>query len=89
MTDKHWAEEVERAIAGAGLPWRVHASWIENHGSVCYAELTDTRSGKERTIEVSLDVFASVAGRRDEIVRQLRPSPSAASGQVLIRTPRH
>ena len=72
MIDKHWAEEVERAIAGSGLPWRVHASWIEHRGPMCHAELTDTRSGKDCTIELSREEFASVTARRAEIVRQLQ-----------------
>jgi hypothetical protein len=72
MTDKEWTEEVDRAVAGAALPCRVHAAWVQ-HGSVmCYAELVDTRSGKDRTIEVSRKEFATVAARRAEIVRQLQ-----------------
>jgi hypothetical protein len=72
VTDKHWAEEVGRAIAGMALPWRVQASWIEHHSDMCYAELTDTRSGKERRIELSRQEFATLAARRAEIVRQLQ-----------------
>ena len=72
MTQKDWTEEVERALAGAGLPCRVHAAWIEHGGAMGCAEVTDTRSGKERTIRLSLEEFASVAARRAEITRQLQ-----------------
>jgi hypothetical protein len=72
VTDKHWAEEVERAITGMALPWRVRASWIEHHHDMCYAELMDTSSGRERPIALSRQEFATVAARRAEIVRQLQ-----------------
>jgi hypothetical protein len=73
VTDKHWAEEVERAIAGMALLWRVRASWIEHQRDMCYAELTDTRSGRERRVELSRQEYATVAARRTEIMRQLQP----------------
>lgn len=72
MTDKEWTEEVERAMAGAGLPWRVHAAWVEQRGPMCYAELTDTRSGRERIVELSRESFTTVAERRNELVRRLQ-----------------
>jgi hypothetical protein len=72
MTPKDWKEEVATAVAGLGLPWRVFAAWVERDGATCCAELTDTRSGKERTVRLSRQVFASEADRRAEIVRQLQ-----------------
>jgi hypothetical protein len=72
VTEKDWTEEVARALAGAGLPCRVHAAWIDHGGEMCHAEVTDTRSGKERTIRLSRLEFASVAARRAEITRQLQ-----------------
>jgi hypothetical protein len=72
MTDKEWTDEVGRAIAGTALPWRVHASWIEHHRDMCYAELTDLKSGRERRIELSRQEFATVTARRTEVVRQLQ-----------------
>ncbi|MNC89869.1 hypothetical protein D3C83_58740 [compost metagenome] len=74
MTEKEWTEEMERALAGAGLPCRVRAAWIEHKGPMCYAELTDTRTGKERMIRLSRLEFATLADRRAEIVRQVQAS---------------
>jgi hypothetical protein len=72
MTPKDWNQEVVSAVGGLGLPWRVSSSWIEPDGAMCCAELTDTRSGKERTVRLSREAFASQADRRAEIVRQLQ-----------------
>jgi hypothetical protein len=71
MTDKEWKEEVDRAVAGAGLPCRVAAAWLERRATRYVADLTDTRSGKERTISLSGQEFATVTARRAEIIRQL------------------
>jgi hypothetical protein len=70
MNDKQWTEEVERTLAGAGLPCRVQSAWIQHGGDMCHAVLTDTRSGKERTIGLSRQEFSTVVARRAEIVRQ-------------------
>jgi hypothetical protein len=72
MTSKDWHQEVETAVGGLGLPWRVFAAWVERDGTLCCAELTDTRSGKERTVRLSREAFATKADRRAEIVRQLQ-----------------
>ena len=72
VTEKEWTEEIERAVAGACLPCRVHAAWMEHKGPMCYAELTDTRSGKERMIRLSRTEFTTVNDRRAEIVRQVQ-----------------
>ena len=76
MNDKQWTEEVERTLAGAGLPCRVHAAWIQQSGEMYYAELTDTRSGKERKIGLSSQEFPTVIARRAEIVRQAGGHPA-------------
>ena len=77
MTNKNWNEEVSRAIAGAGLPWRVAAAWIEQSSALCCAELADTRSGAERRISLSPGSFPTTADRRNEIIRQLQHPPRA------------
>ena len=71
MTNKEWTEEVSRAIDGAGLPWRVFAAWVEAKSPTCCAELTDTRSGRDRRISLMCDQFPTAADRRNEIIRQL------------------
>ena len=72
MTQKEWTREVERALAAAGLPWRVAAAWVEQVGSALCAELVDIRSGKERSIRLPALVFRTDKERREEIVRQLQ-----------------
>ena len=71
MTPKEWREEVERALAGSGLPWRVVSAWDEQKGPICCAEVANTSSGKDRTLRLSRTEFATTAERRAEIVRQL------------------
>ena len=71
MTQKEWTQEVERALSGAGLPWRVASAWVEQVGSALCAELVDMRTGKERSIRLPGLVFRTEAERRGEIVRQL------------------
>ena len=73
MTNKEWNAEIDSAVAGLGLPWRVFAAWVERD-IVCCAELTDTRSGRDRTVKLSRQEFPTEAGRRAEIVRQLQRS---------------
>jgi hypothetical protein len=72
MTDKQWQQEVNSALAGAGLPWRASAAWVEQGGVALCAELVDTRTGKERAIRLSAVVFGSESERRAEIARQLQ-----------------
>ena len=74
MTQKEWQEEVDRAVAGSGLPWRLSAAWLEQNSARCCAEVKDTRSGKERTVRLSHSQFTTTAERRAEIVRQLQPA---------------
>ena len=71
VTDKSWKEEVERAVAGAGLPWVVRSAWLERHGEICAAEVIDNRSGADRVVRVSAHDFPTATARRAEIVRQL------------------
>ena len=75
MTKKEWTEEVSRAVDGAGLPWRVFTSWVEQNSPLCGAELTDIRSGRERRIGLARDLFPTEADRRNEIIRQLQQAP--------------
>lgn len=70
MTDKDWKEEVQSALAGAGLPWLVTAAWVGRGEAGCEAELVDMRTGRERTIRLSHQQFSTEAERRAEIVRQ-------------------
>lgn len=72
MTDKQWQAEVQRAVDGMGLPWRVHAAWFEQDNTMWCADLTDTRTGKERSVRLARAAFESEQERRAEIVRQLR-----------------
>jgi hypothetical protein len=72
MKPKEWNEEVQSAVAGLGLPWRISATWVERDGTMCCANLTHTTSGKERTVRVSRQTFAAAADRRAEVVRQLQ-----------------
>ena len=69
--ERAWKEEVERAVDGSGLPWRVSAAWIEQKRPMYCASLTDTRSGKECRVSLSPDDFATVSARRIESVRQV------------------
>jgi hypothetical protein len=71
MIDKAWKEEVARGVDGLGLPWRVSAAWVDKNGPMVYAELTDTRNGKECRVSLSTDRFPTPADRRVEIARQL------------------
>jgi hypothetical protein len=71
MTDKIWKAEVADALAATGLPWRVTAAWVEQGSSMCGADLTDTRTGKEQRIRLSVTQFPSPSDRRAEIRRQL------------------
>jgi hypothetical protein len=71
MTDRQWKEEIDRAVGGAGLPYRVVAAWIER-GRFCCADLADQRTGKDRTVRICHETFAMPAERRAEIVRQLQ-----------------
>jgi len=73
MTNAGWKEEVERAVSGAGAPWRVTAAWASQTSGTCSADLVDLRSGKERRISLACDHFTTLAARRAEIVRQLQP----------------
>jgi uncharacterized protein YecT (DUF1311 family) len=72
MTDKEWQEEVARVVASAGAPWVVRAAWIERRSEACAAELVDNRSGKEQTIRVSTQQYATAPERRAEILRLLQ-----------------
>lgn len=71
MTEKEWREEVDRALGGAGLPWRLFAAWIDANRITCCAEVTHTSNGKMRTVRLSQTQFDTVAARRVEISRQL------------------
>lgn len=71
MTEKEWKEEVDRTLAGSGMPWRLFAAWMEQNRITCCAEVTHTSTGKLRTIRLSQTQFPSVAARRAEIARQL------------------
>ena len=71
MTDKDWNEELSTIVASAGLPWRVSAAWVRQDHDTCGAELTNTRTGTERALTMSLSEFPTRAARRAEIVRQL------------------
>ena len=73
MTNADWKEEVERAVSGAGAPWRVVGAWASQISETCSADLIDMRSGKERRISLARDQFQTLAARRAEIVRQLQP----------------
>ena len=70
MTPAAWKEEVERALSGAGVPWRVRDAWVELSSAVLCAELSDTRTGKECRIRLASARFSTVVERRAEIVRQ-------------------
>ena len=72
MKDKAWKEEVGGVLAGGGLPWSVAAAWVEQAGVMCCADVIDQRSGKDRSIRVSLEEFPTAAARRLEIARQLQ-----------------
>jgi hypothetical protein len=72
MTEKEWGEEVERAIAGSGLMWRLSAAWTERSNDLYCADVRSTTSGKDRTIRLACSEFITVAQRRAEIVRQLQ-----------------
>ena len=74
VTQKQWAQEVERALSGAGLPWRLTSAWIEQAGSTLCAGLADMRTGSERSIRLPGLVFRTHAERRVEIVRQVQAS---------------
>jgi hypothetical protein len=72
VTDKEWKEEVERAVAGAGVLWEVRSAWIERRSDVYAADLVDKRTGTDRTVRLSSPEFPTAAERRAEIVRQLQ-----------------
>jgi hypothetical protein len=70
-TAKAWSEEITRAVAGSGLPWRVAVTWVEQNRSMFYADLVDVRSGRERRVCLAVDRFPTASDRRVEIARQL------------------
>ena len=71
MKSSQWKEEVERAVAASGLPWRVSFAWIEENAAQCCADVTDRRYENDRTLRLSEKQFVTEAQRRAEIVRQL------------------
>ncbi len=81
MTQKEWREEVDRALAGSGLPWRLFSAWVEQKSAMCCADVTNTSSGKDRTVRLLGSEFTTTAARRAEIVRQLQLGGSNAPGQ--------
>jgi molybdenum-dependent DNA-binding transcriptional regulator ModE len=68
---KAWTEELERAVAGAGLPFRVAFAWVEKGNQVWCAELVDRRTGGDRSIRLDASQFATEMERKNEVVRQL------------------
>jgi hypothetical protein len=74
VTIKMWSEELETAIGGGGLPWRVIKAWIEAQGSMCCAELADSRNGHECFVSLAQQRFPTSGERRAEITRQLNAS---------------
>jgi len=71
LTTKAWTEEITRTVAASGLPWRVSAAWVEQKRPLCCADLTDTRTGRDRRVSIERDRFPTPADRRAEITRQL------------------
>ena len=71
MKPSQWKEEVDRAIAASGLPWRVSSTWLEDDAGQCCAIITDRRFGRDRTIRFSQQEFSTEQQRRAELVRQL------------------
>jgi hypothetical protein len=72
ITQQQWHEEVERALASAGIPWRLSIAWVEPSNDLCYVSARHT-DGTERTLRLSCSEFPTAAERRDEILRQLQP----------------
>jgi hypothetical protein len=72
MTKEEWLDELDTAIASAGLPWRVFTAWVEQDSPMCFAELThDEKQRNTRRVSLARDRFPTVAERRAEILRQL------------------
>jgi hypothetical protein len=71
LTDKEWSDELSTIVASAGLPWRVRTVWVRRDRHTCGADLTNTRTGADRLIDLPLAEFPTRAARRAEIVRQL------------------
>jgi hypothetical protein len=68
--ERHWAEELARALAGAALPWRISSAWCTKDAYA--AELTNVRTGACREIRLPFTPFESAIARRHEIVRQMQ-----------------
>ena len=72
--ERHWTQELTRVLDGAGLPWRATSCWCSADGHGCGAELTNTRNGASRQIQLSLATFDTPLARRHEVLRQLEPT---------------
>ena len=70
-SSKAWTEELERAVAGAGLPFRVAVAWVEKGDHIWCAELVDRRTGADRSIRLDASQFATEMERKNEVIRQL------------------
>ncbi len=68
---KAWSEELERVVAGAGLPFRVTFAWIEKGNNAWCAELVDRRTGADRSIRLDAGQFPTEMERKGEVVRLL------------------
>ena len=85
ITERSWTEEVMRALAAAGLPWRVGCCWCEK--AACVAEVVHHGTGTTRVITLPLDTFSTSALRRFELVRTLQ-AKSAIIAECSSSPPR-